>query len=490
MSKRTAIIDIGSNSVRMAIYEKDSRYAFHLIKEVKSRVIIGEGAYENNGNLQPKAISRAVNALGEFSQIVKNLSCNKILCVATSALRDAPNSKEFIQKVRKQFGFNIKIIDGNQEAIYGAIAVNNMVNGFHEATTIDIGGGSTELAKIENGIITKTISLNLGTIRLKELFFDKKASKNKIINFINKEIEKVDSDFFSSCAIGVGGTLRALSKLFIEKSKYPINTIHNYEYDLSEFLPIIKQISSSKISDLKDIGIKKDRHDTIREGSIIFEILLAKLGTNKVITSGVGVREGLFLSDILRGSHNRFPANFNLSLESLRARFIKKDKQSILVTKCALNLFDILSSIHQIDEFYKFELQSAGKLHSIGSVLNFYQENIHSSYFILNSLNYGFTHNQKVLISTIILYLNKKITENDIEKYKKLLPKIDVVNWLIFLLSLAKVLYIDESDINIKFEYKNHTLYIKSSSSLYLAKDLIKKLPKPSSFAIIIEEVQ
>lgn len=489
MARRTAVIDIGSNSARMAIYERDSRFAFHLIKEVKSRVRIGEGAYENGGNLQPHALDRAYSALQEFSQIAKNLSCNKVLCVATSALRDAPNSKEFINNVKNRFKFNIKIIDGNQEALYGAIAIRNMMSGFESATTIDIGGGSTELAKIKDGIITKTISLDIGTVRLKELFFDKKAQNDKILEFVKKEIKKVDSDFNSDCVIGIGGTLRAFSKLFIEKSNYPINTLHNYEYQLKDFMPKIKEISQSKVLELKDIGIKKDRFDTIREGSIIFETLLEKLGASKVITSGVGVREGVFLSDILRNSHLRFPNNFYLSLESLRARFLNKDKISNMVSKSALNLFDTLSSIHQIDDLYKFELQAAAKLHSIGKVLNFYQENMHSSYFILNNLNYGFTHAQKILISTIIAYDSKKISEENIKEYQKLLPDIQTINWLIFLLSLSKILYIDCGVLDIKFSYKNHSLYITSKKSLYLAKDLIKKLPKPSSFAIIIEEI-
>lgn len=488
MARRTAIIDIGSNSARMAIYEKDSRFSFHLIHEVKSRVRIGEGAYENNGNLQQFAIKRAILALNEFSQVAENFSCKKILCVATSALRDAPNGKEFIQNIKKQFGFNIRIIDGNKEAMYGAIAVNNMVSGFEEATTIDIGGGSTELAKIENGIITKTISLDIGTIRLKELFFDKKAPRNKVINFINKELKKIDKEFYSPTIVGIGGTIRALSKLFMEKINYPINTIHNFEYNVSSFLPLIKQISSSKVLELKNFGIKKERLDTIREGAVIFDTLLEKLGSKNVITSGVGVREGLYLSDILRNSHNRLPVNFYLSLESLKSRFVKKDRTSNLITKCALELFDILSSIHQINEFYKFELQTASKLQSIGKALNFYQDNIHSSYFVINSLNYGFTHKQKVLISTILNFNNKKITENDIKKFKDLLPNIETINWLIFILSLSKILYINGNYSNVKLEYKNHTLYIKTKTSMYLAKDLIKKLPKPSVFAIKIEE--
>ncbi|MFV0481714.1 MAG: Ppx/GppA family phosphatase [Campylobacteraceae bacterium] len=488
MAKRTAIIDIGSNSARMAVYEKDGRFSFHLIKEIKSRVRIGEGAYEKDGILQPNAINRAFSALNEFSIIAKNLNCNKVLCVATSALRDAANANDFINKVYKDFGFKIKVIDGNKEAYLGGVAVNNMVYKVDELTTVDIGGGSTEFAKIKNGVITKTVSINLGTVRLKELFFDKKASIDKINDYIAEKLKDVDGDFNSLHVVAIGGTLRALGKLIMEKSNYPISTIHNFEYDLKDTSSLINKIAASNILSLKDIGIKKDRFDTIREGVAIFQALLEKLGAKKVITSGVGVREGVYLCDLLRNSHHRFPANFSLSVDSLLCRFNVNKKEGNFIAKCADELFETLAPIHQLENSFRYELSLASKLHSTGRNINFYQENRHSAYIILNSLNYSFTHKEKMLISSIVKFESKKIEEADIEEFKMLLPKVDIINWLIFIFSLAKTLVVDCSLDKISFKYENHSLFITSKSSLYLAKDLIKKLPKPSSFAIIIEK--
>ncbi len=126
MAKRTAVIDIGSSSARMVVFEKSSSYAFHLIKEIKSRIRIGEGAYENDGELQDIPMQRAFDALEDFVQIIKNLKCNKTFCVATSALRDAPNAKIFIKKIKKELNLNIKIIDGKKEAEFGALASINL----------------------------------------------------------------------------------------------------------------------------------------------------------------------------------------------------------------------------------------------------------------------------------------------------------------------------------------------------------------------------
>ena len=191
MAKITAVIDIGSNSARMAVFKKTSRFGFYLLREEKSKVRISEGAYENGGNLQDFAIERAIKALKEFLLIAKSLKVRKILAVATSAVRDAPNKSEFLLRVRKELGINIKVIDGKKEAFFGGVAAANL-SYEKNGVTIDIGGGSTELAVIEDKKITKTISLNLGTVRLKELFFDKNNIK-QAKEFIQKEINRLDN---------------------------------------------------------------------------------------------------------------------------------------------------------------------------------------------------------------------------------------------------------------------------------------------------------
>ena len=179
MAKRTAIIDIGSNSARLVIFEKTSRYGFHLICEQKSKVRIGEGAYEKEGYLQPIGIKRAYLTLKSFLHTIDKYQANKTLCVATSALRDAPNGKEFVQWIQKELGLYIKVIDGNKEAKYGGIAAVNLLP-IEEGISIDIGGGSSDMTLMKNGEIIDTYSLNLGTVRLKELFFDKGLSLSLI----------------------------------------------------------------------------------------------------------------------------------------------------------------------------------------------------------------------------------------------------------------------------------------------------------------------
>ena len=489
MAKRTAIIDIGSNSARMVIFEKSSHFAYHLIKEIKSRVRIGEGAYENGGVLQDIPLQRTYDTLEGYRNIFKTLKCNKVFCVATSALRDAPNSLDFIKRVKFGLDINIKIIDGKQEAYYGGVAAKNLLMPLENATTIDIGGGSTEFSLIKDNKIIDNISINIGTVRLKELFLDKNASKTEIINYIQNSLVDLPKSFSNENLITIGGTTRYFSELIMKKIDYPLETVHGFEYKLDNYIEFARDIKHSTITDLKKFGIKKDRIDTIREGLYIFNEISKKLNGKHIITSGVGVREGVYLCDLLRNSHHNFPQNFKLSLNSLVDRFAMKDRQNGSIVRYCQDLFGTLSYLHQINDKYLYILTTSAKLYNIGIRLNFYEKNLHSFYFIINSLNYGFSHKEKILIALLIKYHMKKLPSiEDLKAYENLLPDISIVNWLSFMLSLSNCLHKDLIDDKFSFKYENHTLHIKSRKKLYLAKECIKKLAKPASFAIVLEE--
>lgn len=487
MAKRTAVIDIGSNSARMAVFEKTSRFGFHLIKEIKSRVRVGEGAYERGGQLQSIPMDRTFDTLKEFKDIASNLKCKKLLCVATSALRDAPNRSVLTKKIKQQLDINVKIIDGKKEAYFGGVATLNLLPKSEEATTIDIGGGSTELAKIQNGKIIDTISLNIGTVRLKELFFDKKVPTFEALEFVNQEISKIPKHFSSDTIFGIGGTIRALSSSIMDKNSYPIDTVHGFTYKVDDERGYLHGLMNSGVLKLKSYSFKKDRYDTIREGCVIFYALLNLLNAKKVTTSGAGVREGVYLCDLLRGQNHKFPENFNPSVRSLTDRFILSPKDNNYVARKALKIFDALRPLHGLDDF-QHELTIAAKLHNVGQALSFYQYHSHGYHFILNNLNFGFTHEEKMLIALLIKYNSKKLPKHqDINNFQAVLPCGDTINWLSFMLSFANKLNIDLNQSKCEFEYKNNTLHVKSESKMTLAKEEIRKLVKPASFAIIFD---
>ncbi|CAM4029517.1 Ppx/GppA phosphatase family protein [Arcobacter cloacae] len=488
MSKVTTIIDIGSNSMRMVVLQKSSRFAFNLINETKSRVKISEGCYENNGNLQEIPMQRAYESLKSFLNISNALKSRKIICVATSALRDAPNSNVFISKVKKDLGLNIKVIDGEKEAYYGGVAASNLL---HDDTfvTVDIGGGSTEFSFVKNGKIEKSISLNIGTVRIKELYFNKnntEGAKNYILDNL-KKIFELDIEIPKK-VVGIGGSIRALSKIVMAKKEYPLDILHGFTYDARAEISFFDRISRAKDNDdLKSFGVKKDRFDTIKEGAFIFKTILEELKINEVVTSGVGVREGVYLTDLLRNSNHKFPENFNVSVRSLLDRFQIDEKQSAYLGNNAKKIFDALKPLHNLDNKYRGLLVIASKLHSIGSTLNFYKSNDNAFDFILNGLNYDFLHTSRVVVAYTIKFSKKSLpTKSDILDYEELLPSLRVMQWMSFMISLNFAVNQDFSRPKVEYFLDDETLEISLPNRSFLIESNIDKLETPEDLTIKI----
>ena len=488
MSKVTTIIDIGSNSMRMVVLQKSSRFSFSLINETKSRVKISEGCYENNGNLQDIPMQRAYESLKSFLNISHALKSRKIICVATSALRDAPNSKVFISRVQKELGLNIKVIEGEKEAYYGGVAALNLL---HDNTfiTMDIGGGSTEFSFIRDGKIEKSISLNIGTVRIKELFFNKddiEGAKKNILDNLKKIFELGIE--IPKKVVGIGGSIRAFSKIVMAKNDYPLDILHGYTYNVKDEVSLFNKIINARNNDdLKSVGVKKDRFDTIKEGTFIFKTILDELNIKEVVTSGVGVREGVYLTDLLRNSNHKFPENFNVSVRSLLDRFQIDEKQSAYLGSNAGKIFDVLKPMHNLDDKFRTLLVIASKLHSIGSTLNFYKSNDNAFDFILNGLNYDFLHTSRVVVAHTIKFSKKSLpSKSDILKYQELLPSLEVMQWMSFMISLNIAVNQDLSRPKVEYVLNNNTLEIDLSNKSFLIQSNIDKLESPEDLIIKI----
>ncbi|MGE4294966.1 MAG: Ppx/GppA family phosphatase [Campylobacterales bacterium] len=487
MAKVTAVIDIGSNSVRMAVFERTSRFGFHLLKEAKSRVRISENAWKNGGMLQPQAIDRAIAALDEFVQIARAFGARKILTVATSAVRDAPNKADFVRQVRQQTGLQIRVIDGLEEAQMGGLAAVNLLP-LDEGITIDIGGGSTELALIQKGRVVDRISFNLGTVRLKELFFDSTPDVEGALRFVYRALKVLPPHFKSRQIIGVGGTLRALSSVLMKREHYPLNVLHGYRYALEGNRKLLSEIIRSEAPALRRFGFKPERLDVIREGVLIFTRVARKIGAVEAITSGVGVREGVFLNNMLRSSGGCFPAGFQPSAKSLIDRFRVDERLTDWTGKTVGALFDALYPLHGLDPAFKRPLLYAAKLLPVGEMLDTYDRAEHGYYIAFHGLSYGFEHPERILIAKLIKAQQKK----ELHSYtppahlKQLLPSAVTVRWLSFMLYLANTLNAARNRPDVAFSLSGRTLEVKMNARAHLAKEAVARLKPPFNLELAI----
>jgi exopolyphosphatase/guanosine-5'-triphosphate,3'-diphosphate pyrophosphatase len=468
----------------MVIYEKTSRFAFRLLHEEKSRVRISEDAYKNDGNLQKIPMQRAFDALENFLCITDSFNVRKTLCVATSALRDAPNKNDFIQKIKHSLKLNIKIINGEQEAYYGALACANLLPKLHSSLSIDIGGGSTEFALIDENNITNTLSLDLGTVRLKELFCDH-ANLDDAISHIDTQLEFLDS-IKAKKLVGIGGTFRAIADAIMKDVNYPLEKIHGFEYKSQYFEKFIAEIMLSDVEQLQNLGIKNNRFDVIKPGALILQRVIKKLQPKTLMASGAGVREGVYLTDLLRNSKHVFPQHFNTSVRQILDTHVHNKIYSNQLNAITKKIFDLTHKYLNIDKKYRYELGIAAKLYSAGSNIHFYSKNKHAYTLIQNSLEYGFSHKSIMLIATLSKYTKNKLpAHSHLKKYKLLLPKEQETNALSYIFSLSIAL-LSHRPRNIDFELKfeDGEIFVKSQRNLYLSQEAIKKIDCNQKIAI------
>lgn len=486
MAQCTAVIDIGSNSMRLAVFQKTSRFAFHIVHEVKSSVRLAQDAYAQNGYLQDEAMDRASKAIGEFLLVAHSFSARKILCVATSALRDAPNKSLFIQRIKKEHSLSINVIDGDKEAYLGGVACANLLPKM-DAIGIDLGGGSTEFVLLSQGNILQTISLNIGTVRLKELFMDKDNIQGAI-DYIDDALKCLPFDS-TNALIGIGGSFRALCDGMMKQENYPLKKLHGYTCQTKDFELFCDAILEASPKKLKNLGIKADRFDTIKSGALVFLRIIRHLTPGSLTCSGVGVREGVFLSDMLRNCGHKFPANYNPSLRFLLDTHVIHSDHGIQCATMAKKLFDLTHEYLNLDPSLKTQLVMAAKLLPSGLGIRYFAYQKHSYYLAMSGLDYGLTHEQIALTAHLLLYKKGEESSDLIPKdsYEKLLPEKKKLNALHSLLWLAHTLLTARSRLDdYTLSFDNETLTI-SSSHLYLAQEQLQAfiLPKNLSLHLI-----
>ncbi len=485
MAKRVSVIDIGSNSIRMAIYERTSRFAFHILYETKSKVKLSQDTYTNNSYLQEEPMQRAISTLRDFLSISKSFNARKTLCVATSALREAPNKQDFISQVRSTLKLNIKVIDGQREAYLGAIACANLLPVQKNALSIDIGGGSSEFSLIDTNNVSNTFSLELGTLRLKELYFQHDNIQGAV-EYIDLKLECLNH-LNPDTLIGIGGTFRALSNAIMKSLEYPLNKTHAFECSPQEFVHYIDLILKSDEKNLEVIGIKKNRVDLIKPGVLILQRLLKKISFKKIITSGVGVREGVYLGDLLRHSKDKLPHNYNTSLRYIIDSNINNANFSNNLSKLSKELFDLSYEYLGINKAYRYELAIASKLYPSGSNIHFFSQNRHTYYLIKSALEYGFTHSQIMLIATLTRYAKNKLpSKRHIKKYESLLPKQAIINSLSYIISLSIALLSHKPrNLDFSITFKEGVFNVNSKNKLYLCKESVKKINQHDSLKVV-----
>lgn len=299
------VIDIGSNSVRLVVYEGAVRSPAPLFNE---KVLCGLGrSVATTGRLPDEAVERALAALVRFRAVARILGVKNLKAFATAAVRDAVNGQEFIAKGEKACGARIEVLSGEVEA---KLAAQGIMMGFVAPDGIagDLGGGSLEVIDLAAGDLKEAATLPLGGLRLIDTTGDR---IDRAVPLVDEALAKIDwlvkgkdRPFYA-----VGGTWRAIAHLYIEHTGYPLRVMHGYTIPAraaADFCETIRR--SRKLATLKGIeDVARARREVLPYGALVLERLLRHVGCSEVTFSVYGIREGLIFGLLPEYERRRDP---------------------------------------------------------------------------------------------------------------------------------------------------------------------------------------
>ena len=301
MSKRIAVMDLGTNTFHLLIAEGNASEYKEIVHEHEA-VKLGEGGI-NKGIIQPEAYERGMAAMLKFHKLLGENDVRDVRAIATSALRNASNGQQFMDEVAEKTGISIEIIDGEQEAYYIYKGVKLAGGLSHQTSLImDIGGGSVEfIVGNENAILWKQ-SFEIGAARLMDKFHRTDPIPRESINALEIYLEEhllsllaVASKYPVDSIIGSSGAFETFAELIeLEKNNPFTLDIKNHTFDFNELVAVTNKLIASSHNERKDTkGIIPIRVDMIVVASLITRFITQKLGIHKVCLSTYSLKEGV-----------------------------------------------------------------------------------------------------------------------------------------------------------------------------------------------------
>jgi len=421
MGENLAAIDIGTNSVHLVVARFDDHGHFEVIADEKEAVRLGSSGGDMK-ELTPDAMDRGIAALARFRQVA-DISDAPLTAVATSAVREAENAQEFIDRARDEAGIEVEVISGVEEARLIQLGILQAVPVFdRRLLLVDIGGGSTEVLVGERGETLAVRSFKLGAIRLTRRFFRSDRLHPGAVDACRRHVgamlapmaRQVHSLGFD-VAVGSSGTIEAIAQLAhaARPDAVPLRSLTNATFTRAEAQAVVKALAGAPTIERRRAidGMEAARADIILAGAIILEQAMATFGIDEMVVSGYALREGALLDAFQR----RHGAALH-HLRDLRRRSVTRlaelmddePEHSAHVAELALELFDETAKIHHLGDDTRELLEAAALLANVGLYVSHSKHHKHSYYVIRNSDQLsGFTDHEIELVALVARYHRK-----------------------------------------------------------------------------------
>ncbi len=289
---KVAIIDIGSNTLRLVVYDAPMRLPIPMFNE-KAQCELGRGQ-AISGRLNPAGVELAYASLSRFINLSHAMGVDHLELVATAAVRDASDGPDFVAEVKRRFGLDVQVLSGSEEA---KLAAMGLLSGVPQADGIvgDLGGGSLDLVGLDTGTFAEQGTLPLGHLRLADVMENGQMAARKLIAESLEELPWI-KQAKGRTLYAIGGSWRALARIFISQIDHPLHVVDNFTLRRSDALHLSRLIAGQSKDSLQRIpGIASRRMESLPAASMVLQALLEVIEPQSVTFSGFGMREGQLL---------------------------------------------------------------------------------------------------------------------------------------------------------------------------------------------------
>ena len=415
-----AAIDIGTNSIHLVVARPTGNNRFEVIDREKEVVRLGSGSGDMK-RLAPEAIERGLDTLRRFQQVADSRGA-EVHAVATSAVREAENRREFVERALTEAGVHVAVISGAEEARLIRLGALQAVPAYEQRhLLIDIGGGSTEFVIGERDQVLGARSLKLGAIRLTERFGLDSAVKRKVLDECRQYIRaflapvnRIVDLFGFDVAIGSSGTIVNLMEVSRALAgEGALRQVSGAVIDAEGLDAVVAAlVSAGSLEERSAIaGLEAKRADIVLGGALVLEQSFKRLGIDEMVVSDFALREGVLLDALRRRDHTSIGHLRDLRYESvmhLAALVPEEREHAEHSTELALRLFEQTGDVHELDPSNEELLEAGGLLANVGLLVSHDRHHLHSYYVIRNSdALTGFTDEEIELIAQVARYHRK-----------------------------------------------------------------------------------
>ncbi|MFP7171597.1 exopolyphosphatase [Terribacillus sp. 7520-G] len=420
-----AIIDIGSNTMRLVVYLRDKNGR---IKEKENVKVVARlrNYLTAEGILDGQGIRILLKTLHSFQEVTRYYELEETTCVATATVRHAKNQQDILDMVAKETDFTIRVLSDYEEAYLGYLAVTNSMP-FQDGITIDIGGGSTELTYFKDRQLQFYHSFPFGALSLKRQFVagDKPTAEelDQIHTYVYGQLQTLEWLADKQLpVIAIGGSARNVVQIHQEKVGYPLAGLHQYKMKKQDIEDMEAELAPLDFAELQKVdGLSKDRADIILPAMQVFRCLLDIVGTTDFVLSRKGLRDGL-LYEVLRRRDQMtlFADVLERSFEELAKDFEIDRAHALERQGTALQLAELVEGLDlaEWNANDKFLVRYAAFVYNIGAYIDTESGNQHTFYLLANRTIDGLLHKDRIILALLASFKNKSFYNRNAEVFR------------------------------------------------------------------------